>query len=160
VAPKDRHGPQRALADSSRGRKNRYRASLFRNRGESRKNIHIVETDGMHSTIHQAGYLNTVTHKSVLLALEYWANRFCNKGKMSEREDHSHSWVLDKTGTINTSLLNHGEILQQEQISIRGVSDDVLQVHGVLPGRKEKGITRFFMKTLMESQTGWEVITS
>jgi hypothetical protein len=31
---------------------------------------------------------------------------------------------------------------QQEEINIRGVSDEVLQVHGVLPGRKEEGITR------------------
>jgi hypothetical protein len=50
--------------------------------------------------------------------------------------------MLDKTGMINTRLLNHGEILQQEQISIRGVLDEVLQVHGVLPGHKEEGITR------------------
>jgi hypothetical protein len=49
--------------------------------------------------------------------------------------------MLDKTGTINTHLLNHKEILQQEQISIRGVVDEVLQVHGVLPGHKEEGIT-------------------
>ena len=50
--------------------------------------------------------------------------------------------MLDETGTISTHLLDHGKILQQEQESIRGVSDEVLQVHGVLPGRKEEGITR------------------
>jgi hypothetical protein len=50
--------------------------------------------------------------------------------------------MLDETGTISTRLLDHGEILQQEQESIRGVSDEVLQVHGVLPGCKEEGITR------------------
>jgi hypothetical protein len=60
---------------------------------------------------------------------------------MIEREDCLHSWMLDKTGTINTLLLNHGEILQQEQLSIRGVSDEVLQVHGALSGHKEEGIT-------------------
>jgi hypothetical protein len=59
---------------------------------------------------------------------------------MIEREDHLHSWMFDKTGTISTGLLNHGEILQQEQISIRGVLDEVLQVHRVLPGRKEEEI--------------------
>ena len=52
-----------------------------------------------------------------------------------------HSWSLAETGTINTRVFNHREILQQEQIDIRGVSEEVLQVHGVLPGRKEEGIT-------------------
>ena len=62
---------------------------------------------------------------------------------MIEREDCAHSWMLDKTGTINTCLLNHGEILQQEQISsIRGVLGEVLQVCRVMPVRKEEGMTR------------------
>jgi hypothetical protein len=61
---------------------------------------------------------------------------------MIEREAHSPSWMLDKTGTINTCLLNHGKILHQEQLSNRGVSDEVLQVHGVFLGCKEEGITR------------------
>jgi hypothetical protein len=59
---------------------------------------------------------------------------------MIEREACSHSWMLNKTGTINTCLLDHGEILLQEQLSIRGVLDEVLQVHRVLPGHKEEGI--------------------
>ncbi len=60
---------------------------------------------------------------------------------MIEREACLHSWMLNETGTINTRLLDHGEILQEEQLSIRGVLDEVLQVHGVLPGCKEEGIT-------------------
>jgi len=50
--------------------------------------------------------------------------------------------MLDETGTISTRLLDHGEILHQEQEIFGGVSDEVLQVHRVLPGRKEEGITR------------------
>jgi hypothetical protein len=38
------------------------------------------------------------------------------------------------------------EIQQQEEIDTRGVSEEVLQVHGVLPGRKEEGITRLLYK--------------
>ena len=78
-------------------------------------------------------------HTSVLLALEHQANRFQKK---VEREARLHAWMLDKTSTINTHLLDQGEILQQEQLSIWGVSDEVLQVHGVLPGCNEEGITR------------------
>jgi hypothetical protein len=55
--------------------------------------------------------------------------------------------MLDKTGRIDTHLLNHGEILHQEQLSIRGVSDENLQVHRVLPGCKEEGITWLYENT-------------
>jgi hypothetical protein len=65
---------------------------------------------------------------------------------MIEREAHLHSWRIDKTGTINTCLLNHRDNLQQEQLSIRGGLDEVLQVHGVLPGHKEEGITRLLFE--------------
>ncbi len=49
--------------------------------------------------------------------------------------------MQDKMGTINTDLINHGEILQQEMINIRGLSEEILEVQGVLPGCKEEGIT-------------------
>ncbi len=121
MAPEDGRGPRRALADSSRGRRNRYRSSMFRNRGHSCRNIHMVDIDGARSTISQEGHLNTITHMSVLSALEHWANRFHKKGNLIESEARSHTWMLDETGTINTGLLDHGEILQQELIDIRGV---------------------------------------
>jgi hypothetical protein len=142
VALRDGRGPRRAPANSSRGKRNRYRSLSFRNRGESCWSIHILNVDGASSTILQAGHLNTVKHTTVLKALEHRANRFRKKGKMIEAEACLHSWSLDKTGTINTRVFNHGEVLQQEQIDIRGVLEEVLQVHGVLPGRKEEGIIR------------------
>ena len=104
----------------------------------------MLDIDGMRTTAGQPGHLNTITHMSVLsaLALEQRSHRYRQKGNLRGDEAHTHSWMLDETGTISTPLLDHGEILQQEQESIRGVSDEVLQVHGVLPGRKEEGITR------------------
>jgi hypothetical protein len=54
--------------------------------------------------------------------------------------------MLDKTGTVNTRLLVHREILQQEQIEIRGISEEVLKVHKVLPGCKEDSITWLLYK--------------
>ncbi len=42
---------------------------------------------------------------------------------------------------INTGLIDREEILQQEMINIRGVSEEILEVHRVLLGRKEEGIT-------------------
>jgi hypothetical protein len=38
------------------------------------------------------------------------------------------------------------EIQQKEEIDTRGVSNKVLQIHGVLPGQKEEGITRLLYK--------------
>jgi hypothetical protein len=80
---------------------------------------------------------------TVLKAVEHRGMRYRVKGKLSEVKVRSHCWGLDDTVTINTMHLRRSqeEIQQQEQIDIRGVSDEVLQVHGVLPGRKEEGIT-------------------
>ena len=115
---------------------------MFRNRGNSTRTINCVDVDGVRTIHRQAGHLNTITHMSVLSALEHRANRYRKKGNMIENEARTHSWNMDETGTIDTSLLDHGETLQQEQEIIRGVSEEILQVHGVLPGRKEEGITR------------------
>ncbi len=49
---------------------------------------------------------------------------------------------VDKTGTIEINKLNLKEIEQQEQLDMIGVSDKVLPVHGIMPGRKEEGVTR------------------
>ena len=63
-------------------------------------------------------------------------------GRLVASEATSHSWSLvDETGTTNASF-NSEEIQQQERIDIRRVSDEILQVHGVLPGRKDDGIVR------------------
>ena len=97
-------------------------------------------------TISQAGHLNTITHMSFLSALEHRANRFRKKGNLIKSEARSHSWMLDETGMINTGLLDRREILQQELIDIRGVSEEVLEVHGVLLGHKEEGMTRLLYK--------------
>ena len=64
------------------------------------------------------------------------------RGRLVASKAASHSWLLlDETGTTN-ACLNREEIQQQERIDIRGVLDEVLQVHVVLPGCKEDGITR------------------
>jgi hypothetical protein len=115
---------------------------MFRNRGNSSRTINCVDIDGVRMIYRQAGHLNTITHMSVLSALEHRANRYRKKGNMIENEARTHSWNVDETGTIDTRLLDHGETLQQEQEIIRGVSEEILQVHRVLPGRKEEGITR------------------
>ena len=142
-AQRDTHGLKKAPADSLRGRRSWHRASMFRNRGESVRTIDLIYSDGSNTTISQPGHLNTTTHMTVLKALEQQAAKYRVKGKLLEVETRSHSWGLDDTGNIDTTCLQSREkIKQQEQIDIRGVLEEVLQVHGVLPGCKEDGITR------------------
>jgi hypothetical protein len=50
-----------------------------------------------------------------------------------------HSWSLDKTGTINMRVFNHEEILQQERIDIRRVSEEVLKCMGYCQGERRRG---------------------
>jgi hypothetical protein len=119
---------------------------MFRNRGGSIRTIHLNYSDGSLETICQQG-LNYTTHNAVLKALELRAAsryRVRGRGRLADASTGTHNWGQDETGTINTTILSQSreEIQQQEEIDIGGVSEEVLQVHGVLPGRKEEGITR------------------
>ena len=116
---------------------------MFRNRGDSVRTINLNYSDGSTTAIRQTG-LNTTTHTNVLKELQLRAERYRVRGRLAEASSRSHNWCLDETGTIDTTelLRSREEIQQQERIDIRGVSDELLQVHGVLPGKKEEGITR------------------
>ena len=142
-AQSDTRGPRRAPANSSRGRRGRHHASMFHYRGSSSRTINLNYSDGSIAAICEQG-LNTITHTTVLKALEQCATRYRVRGRLAEASTRTHNWGLDETGTIDTSglLQSREEMQQQEEIDIRGVSDEVLQVHIVLPGRKEEGITR------------------
>ena len=100
----DIRGPRRAPATSSRGRRGRHRASMFRNRGGSVRTIHLNYSDGSLETICQQG-LNTITHTTVLKALEQRATRYRVRGRLAEANTRTQNWGLDETGTIDTSGL-------------------------------------------------------
>jgi hypothetical protein len=117
---------------------------MFRNRGDSVRTINLNYSDGSTAAIRQTG-LNTTTHITVLKELQLRAERYRVRGRFAEASSSSlHNWGLDKTGTIDTNerLQLREEIPQQERIDIRGVSDETLQIHRVLPGKKQEGITR------------------
>ena len=134
----DRRGLCRAPAYSARGKRNRYRSSKFCNRDDSCREIQLLDVNGVRSLTQLDGHMNTVTHTLVLKALEQRANRFRVKGKMLEAVARAHAWSLDDTGTINTKIFDKREILQQERIEIRGVSEEILRVQGVVPGKKRR----------------------
>ncbi len=78
--------------------------------------------------------------------------RYRIRGRLAKADTRTHNWGLDKTGTIDTSdlLQLREEIQQQEEIDTQGVSEEVFQVHRVLPGRKEEEITRLLYKNANE----------
>jgi hypothetical protein len=91
-------------------------------------------------------------HESVLAALANCATRFFCRGKLRGGDDNLVTWALDKTCTVDTSLFcnNHENnkrlalVKQQEGIRVTGlgVPEEVLQIHGVAPASKPKGVIR------------------
>ena len=100
----------------------------------------MIDAEGRRYTVEQEGHLNTTTHDTVLKLLERRSLRLRKRDNLEISA--SHNWAVDETGTIEVNTLNLYEIEQQERLDMVGVSDDVLRVHGVMPGRKQEGVTR------------------
>ncbi len=90
-------------------------------------------------------------HQTVLTALEHWALCYQNSQTYEELEDKRlFNEAIDKMGTVPCAKIGGDEmgcvnienIEQQLLTEVRGVSDHLLKVHGVPPGRKGEGITR------------------
>jgi hypothetical protein len=102
--------------------------------------------------------MNITSHQAVILALEDRANRFMNKGKLSNLEDRLFSSALDETGAVDVTLcVDDGVdvlwgdereqlvLIQQQEINnLReyGITEDVQRIHGILPASKGEGIIR------------------
>ena len=76
----------------------------------------------------------------VLQLLERRALRLRKNNNIATNKNHD--WSADETGTVDININQLGDIQQQEKLDISGVLDEVLQVHGVMPGMKKEGITR------------------
>jgi hypothetical protein len=93
-------------------------------------------------------------HQRVLTALEQRAVWYRNSRTYEELEDE---WLLDeainKTGTLLRAS-NRGEerswVVVEEQLikEIRGVSEYLLEVYGLPPGRKGDEVTRLIYENL------------
>ena len=113
--------------------------------------------------------MNITQHERVMNALEMRALRYRNRGKQLDEDALLYNSALDETGTVSTADLTDSdtesvsslEVRQQINITeqlevqkIRGVADEVLQVHGVAPGKKPDGVKRL----LMENPNGLNTI--
>jgi hypothetical protein len=93
-------------------------------------------------------------HQNVLTALEHRALRYQNRKSYKELEDERlMDEAIDETGTVPCPIAGGDEesqVIVEDQLrkEIREVSDYLLKVHGVPPGRKGEGITRLIYKKL------------
>jgi len=91
--------------NTTRGRHNCRRASIFKQSSQNQRVIELVDKHGNQSCDVQEGRLNEISHQSILCALEHRASRYKCKEKVSSVDDNLVSWALDETGTIDSTLL-------------------------------------------------------
>jgi hypothetical protein len=93
-------------------------------------------------------------HQKVLTALEQRAARYLNSRTCEDLEDeHLLDEAIDEIGTLLHAGKRDGErswVVVEEQLikEIRGVSEYLLEVHGLPPGRKGKGVMRLIYENL------------
>ena len=94
--------------------------------------------------------MSITKHHTVLSALEKRALRYRRKGhKQVDLDDLLYNDAVDETGTVSTVGLTDDEsdyiniaTEYTEQMEIEGVCEEVLEVHGRVPGKKSEGVTR------------------
>jgi hypothetical protein len=93
-------------------------------------------------------------HQKVLTALEQRATRYLNSQTCEDLEDERLlDEAIDETGMLLHASERDGErswVVVEKQLikKIRGVSEYLLEVHGLPPGRKGKGVTRLIYENL------------
>ncbi len=86
---------------------------------QSNQNLHVIDLIDEHGSCScevQEGRMNVISHQSVL-QLEHRASQYQYKGKLSGIDGNLVSWALDKTGTVNSSLLLNAEWNGSKQAS-------------------------------------------
>jgi len=120
---------------------------MFKKKEKSCRILEMISRDGRKYSTEQAGHLNTTRHDTVLQLLERRAERLRN-GNKEVLFNERHNWLVDETGTIDTSPMELREAVQQEKLDMTGVSDKILKVHGVMPGRKPDGVIRLMYENV------------
>ena len=102
-------------------------------------------------------------HSRVLSALEKRALRYHRKGQL-DADEVLYNEAIDETGTVSTASLtdSDGESDEEslgrqnitatattlEEEAVRGISDDLLNVHGIAPGAKPEGVSRLIYENI------------
>ena len=116
----------------------------------------MLAVRGNKRVIQQQDKLGLAKHVNILSALEKRALRFSNRGKTcKDQDDVLYEEALDETGTVETADLydsdanSLGEEYEKQftittikQEEVRGIEDEVLEVHGWALERKAEDTTR------------------
>ena len=100
--------------------------------------------------------MNLTKHINGLTSLEKQALRYRKKGQVQlDTDEVLYNDVVDEIGTVSTAYLinpdaeckekylyEKGRAEKHEMEEIMGVTDEVLEVHGIAPGKKGEGVTR------------------
>ena len=132
------------------------RAQAHLRRSDDSQFVELLDVVGNYTLVESTNTLPRVRHESVLSALSTRANRFRGSTIHSRGTEQQQLYRnrIDDTGTVqidepsvsaaDTMQEEHERLRSQvlEELEMRGVSDEVLRVHGVAPGSKEDGVTR------------------
>ena len=122
--------------------------------------IELIDAQGNREFVRQHGRMGVTRHTKVLSVLEKRVLRYRRKGqKEVDHDEVLYNEALDETGTVSTACLSDSDdepwgddsnrdpitaaeatILEKEAVS--GISDDLLNVHGIAPWPKPEGVTR------------------
>ena len=94
--------------------------------------------------------MSITKHQTVLSALEKRALRHRRRGQLQvDMDEVLYKNALDKTGTVSTAGLSDSDAEDRntttteytERVEINGVSNKLLELHGISPGKKPDGVT-------------------
>ena len=100
--------------------------------------------------------MNRVKHKTVLNVLEQRAERFwVGKDSWQSLDEMLYEDALDETGMVDTKPLSEtdGEGAYQsfemlEELEVREIVEELLEVYGLAPGKKADGIVRLIYENV------------
>ena len=99
--------------------------------------------------------MNCISHQFILAALERRSLRF---RKQFVPQDCTPN-VIDETGTVDLGERERHEeqvrVARSELHELRGISDEVLGVHGTAPGSKPEGVTRLVYENVNGLKCQW-----
>ena len=147
----------RGNPSTTRGRRNQQRAALHRAERESVRQIMLIDVWGNQEYVRQRGRMGITKHARVLSALEKRAMRYRNRNVNDvDPDDRLYKEAIDETGTVETTALTDSdneslsstEELSPQQFIKSNICEDLLKIHGVAPGKKPDGVTRFIMENV------------
>jgi hypothetical protein len=92
--------------------------------------------------------METTDHNTILRILECRAKQFHPEIRLVHDQEAMDSWI-DETGTLESPMNAYGKevaVRVVEQWELQNLNEEVLEIHGVQPGKKPDGVVRLVYK--------------